>query len=49
MLMVRGLVVLSMAMASWLPARQLFLSIFTSRLRMAMVTSPKSIFTGQGS
>src|SRR5256885_737848 len=47
-LMVSGLVALSMAIASLLPGRKLFLSILRSRLRMFMVTSPKSIFTGQG-
>ena len=47
-LMVSGLVALSMAMASLLPGRKLFLSILRSRLRIFMVTSPKSILTGQG-
>ena len=35
-------------MAAALPGRKLFLPILRSRLRMFMVTSPKSIFTGHG-
>ena len=47
-LMVSGLVAFSMAMAILLPGRKLFLPILRNRLRMFMVTSPKSILTGQG-
>lgn len=47
-LMVSGLVALSMVMASALPGRKVFLPILRSRLRMFMVTSPKSILTGHG-
>ena len=46
--MVSGLVAFSMNMAAAPAGRKLFLPILRSRLRMAMVTSPKSIFTGQG-
>ena len=47
-LMVCGWVALRNGMAAALPGRKLFLPILRSRLRMFMVTSPKSIFTGHG-
>ena len=47
-LMVCGLVALSINMAAALPGRKLFCPILRSRLRIAIETSPKSIFTGQG-
>lgn len=47
-LMVSGLVALSMNIAAALPGRKLFWPILRSRLRIFIVTSPKSIFTGQG-
>jgi hypothetical protein len=47
-LMVWGLVALSMNIAAALPGRNDFWPILRSRLRMAMVTSPKSMLTGHG-
>ena len=47
-LMVSGLVALRNIIATALPGRNVFLPILRSRLRMFMVTSPKSIFTGHG-
>ena len=47
-LMVSGFVAFSMNIAAALPGRKLFCPILRSRLRMFIVTSPKSIFTGQG-
>jgi hypothetical protein len=46
--MVCGLVLLRKLIATALPGRKLCCPILRSRLRMAIVTSPKSIFTGQG-
>ena len=47
-LMTRGSVAFRKNIAAALPGRNDFLPILRSRLRMAIVTSPKSILTGQG-
>ena len=43
-----GLVALRNSMARALPGRKVFLPILRSKLRICIVTSPKSILTGQG-
>ena len=47
-LMVSGLVAFRNIMATALPGRNVFLPILRNKLRMFMVTSPKSILTGHG-
>ncbi len=47
-LMVSGLVAFRKNIAAALPGRKLFCPILRNRLRMFMVTSPKSMLTGQG-